>query len=212
MLALYNPGAAQKRQIRIPVPDHDLKVTNWANASVPGDVICTNVYDVTNCELFVVLDFPESGNTYIKIASDTKTASAKVVKMKELTIADAAKEFKLSSVASIKVTKNSQKFDLTLNGTVETFNVNYNFYDGYQGDGQKSGAYIFRPTANASTKYSTIKTIHFAEGTETVVFALDGDKTYSILYFSKVEGYVNTKGFEINTRVDSIPIADKIGK
>lgn len=82
LLALYNPGPAQKKQIRIPVPDHDLKVTSWTNASVPGDVICTNVNDATNCELFVVLDFPESGNTYIKIVSDTKTATAKVVKLK----------------------------------------------------------------------------------------------------------------------------------
>lgn len=91
LLALYNPGTAQKRQIRIPVPDHDLKVTNWANTAVPGDVICTNAYDTTSCELFVILDFPESGNTYLKIVSDSKTPSAKVVKLKQLSIADAAK-------------------------------------------------------------------------------------------------------------------------
>ena len=45
-----------------------------------------------------------------------------------------------------------------------------------------------------------------------VVFALDGDRTYSKLYFSKLDGYVNTKGFEIDTKIDSINIADKIGK
>lgn len=28
-----------------------------------------------------------------------------------------------------------------------------------------------------------------------VVIAFDGDKTYTKLYFSKVDGYVNTKGF-----------------
>ena len=30
-----------------------------------------------------------------------------------------------------------------------------------------------------------------------VVFILEADKTYSKLYFSKIDGYVNTKGFEI---------------
>lgn len=49
LLALYNPGPAQKRQIRIGVPEHDLKVTSWTNTSIPGDVICTNVYDAANC-------------------------------------------------------------------------------------------------------------------------------------------------------------------
>jgi hypothetical protein len=28
-----------------------------------------------------------------------------------------------------------------------------------------------------------------------VVIALDGDKTYSKLFFSKLDGYVNSKGF-----------------
>lgn len=68
--------------MKIYVPDHDLKITNWNNASVSGDVICTNVYDATNCELIMALDFPESGNAYVKIVSDSKGATAKVIKLK----------------------------------------------------------------------------------------------------------------------------------
>jgi hypothetical protein len=45
-----------------------------------------------------------------------------------------------------------------------------------------------------------------------VVFALDGDKTYSKIFFSKLDGYVNTKGLEIETKIDSITVTDKIGK
>lgn len=82
MLALYNPGPAQKRQVKINVPDHDLKITSWSNTTVAGDVICSSSLDPTNCELFMILDFPESGNTYVKIVADTKNPSAKVVKLK----------------------------------------------------------------------------------------------------------------------------------
>lgn len=119
--------------------------------------------------------------------------------MKELTIVETVKEFKLSSSASLKVTKQSQRFDLNLDGKVETFLINYNYYEAYQGDGQKSGAYIFRPaTPNASPKkFSTIKAIHYADGDGVLVIILEGDKTYSILTFSKSHGYVNDYGFEL---------------
>jgi len=46
MLALYNPGPAQKRQVKIYVPDLDLKITSWSNTSVAGDIICTNCSSV----------------------------------------------------------------------------------------------------------------------------------------------------------------------
>lgn len=91
MIALYNSGPAQKRQVKIQVPDHDLKVTGWNNTAITGDVICSNLLDAANCELFVILDFPESGNTYIKITSESKNPTAKVVKLKELSILDATK-------------------------------------------------------------------------------------------------------------------------
>lgn len=66
-------------------------MTSWTNTAIPGDVICGNIYDTVNCELFINLDFPESGNTYIKIASDTRTPSAKVIKVKEMGVVDTTK-------------------------------------------------------------------------------------------------------------------------
>lgn len=148
----------------------------------------------------------------MKLAGEAKSPTAKVVKLKELTVLDSAKEFKLAGSTSIKITKSSLKFDLNLGDRVESFFLNYNYYESYAAGGQKSGAYIFRPANDTAKKYSTVKAIHYAEGVENVVIALEGDRVNSKLYFSKKEGAVNEQGFEIESRVEAIPVTDKIGK
>lgn len=44
------------------------------------------------------------------------------------------------------------------------------------------------------------------------MFVLEGDKTYTKLYFSKHPKEVETRGFEIETFVDSLDISDGVGK
>lgn len=134
------------------------------------------------------------------------------MKLKELSVLESSKNFSLSSTASIKITRASQKFDLSIGSAIESFTINYNYYESYQSSGQKSGAYIFRPNGNDPLKYSTIKAIAYAEGTKAVIFTLDGDKTSTKLFFSKEAGYIDKYGFEIETHIDSIPINDKKGK
>ena len=77
---------------------------------------------------------------YLKLAGEAKSPTAKVVKLKELTVLDSAKEFKLAGSTSIKITKSSLKFDLNLGDRVESFFLNYNYYESYAAGGQKSGA------------------------------------------------------------------------
>ena len=49
LLALYNSGPAEKRIIKVNVPSHDLKLTDWDNKPITGDVFCSNLYDAANC-------------------------------------------------------------------------------------------------------------------------------------------------------------------
>lgn len=132
---------------------------------VNGDVFCASIWDSSHCELIFTADFPDSGNSYFRITPDAKTPSAKVVKLKELTLIDASKGFNITSTVYLKVTKSTSKIDLTMGNTTESFTVSYNYYESYEGSGQQSGAYIFRPNSNDPKKYSTTKTIHYAEGT-----------------------------------------------
>lgn len=99
-----------------------------------------------------------------------------------------------------------------MNSNTQSFTINYNYYESYQGPDQKSGAYIFRPAKDDKQTYSNIKTIYYAEGVKSVVIVLDGDRTDSKVTFSKEDGYIDSNGFEIETHIDSIPVLDKIGK
>lgn len=160
LLALYNSGSAQKRQIKIYVPKKDLKIVGANNSTISGSVVCTDGSD--NCELFFQVDLPESGNAYVKISAEGSSPSARVSELRNLD--DSSKEFKLTNSASIKVSKDNNRLELNLNGNTQSFEIKYNYYEGYQDGGQKSGAYIFRPAdASApSKKYSNIGTIKYA--------------------------------------------------
>lgn len=82
---------------------------------------------------------------------------------------------------------------MTLGATKYPFSISYHYYESYQGTGQKSGAYIFRPsvaTIAGPKKYSTIKSVSYAEGAVYLVLVLEGDKTYTKLYFNKQPAYI----------------------
>lgn len=209
-MSLYNPGSAGSYIVRLKVGAQELSIIGLDNNAVAGDVMCANPKDNNDCELVFNLGFSESANSYVKLVPVSSGGSAKVTVAKELTITEQIKEFALGN-DKLRITRGNQNFDLTIRGATETFNIVYNYYEGWVG-GQSSGAYIFRPTKQTSTEYSSIKKVYYADGATTAVVVLEGDRTLTRVSFSKTLDYVRNFGFMIETFVDSIPIGDKVGK
>lgn len=99
-----------------------------------------------------------------------------------------------------------------MNGRVETFKIFYNYYEGWDQSGQHSGAYIFRPKFDSPKSYSNINKLYYADGQTSGIIILEGDTTLTRVYFSKTTDYVRNFGFLIETQMDSISIADGVGK
>lgn len=174
--------------------------------------MCYNLKDTKDCMLVANMELDEAAMNYVKI-EPVKNGSAKVIKPKEIN--ETAKNWTISSTVKLEFVKAQSKFVLTMSGKTYPFSVAYNYYESYQGTGQKSGAYIFRPsvfTIAAPRHYSTFRSYQYLEGTTHLALILEGDKTYTTVYFNKLAGYVDRYGLETYTYVDSINIDDKVGK
>lgn len=134
-------------------------------------MVCANLRDSSDCELLFNLDIGESSNAYVKLFAVSSGGSAKVVPVKELTVAEQIKEFTLGD-DKVRFMRGNQSFILTLNGYNETFRIFYNYYEGWDEGGQHSGAYIFRPKLDTSKTYSTISKMHYADGLTTGIIVL----------------------------------------
>jgi hypothetical protein len=87
-----------------------------------------------------------------------------VAAVKELTVIEQIKEWDFADGSKLKFTRGNQTFDLTIDGSTNSFKIFYNYYEGWDQDGQKSGAYIFRPKADTSKPYSTVSKMYYVDG------------------------------------------------
>ena len=83
LIGLYNPGRSQTKEIKIAVPEVELRVVDDKNQRIEGDVFCANLNDESDCELVVFVEFGESSNRYLKITPmKSSSATAKVQKLR----------------------------------------------------------------------------------------------------------------------------------
>jgi hypothetical protein len=85
LVSFYNPGSKGTYPVRLRVPPKDLNVLGQDNLPIPGDVVCANLRDTSDCELLFNLAIGESSNAYVKLSA-SKDGSAKQVTVKELTV------------------------------------------------------------------------------------------------------------------------------
>ena len=110
---------------------------------------------------------------------------------------------------------NTFAFSYCINGPSDCysseFSLNYNYYESYQGDGQKSGAYIFRPsqrTLSGSIAYDSAISGKVFIGKNLLQIQLYGAKTITAIRIYNDM----TNGIEVQTFVDSINTSDGQGK
>lgn len=92
--------------------------------------------------------------------------------------------------------------------------ITYEYYPAYQGDGQKSGAYIFRPDSNYLNKtlvFSTLKTWTVFTGDFVNIIRIVGERSETQMRTFRADGYP-TNVIELETFLGSIPTDDKVGK
>lgn len=177
-----------------------LNIINDAGSNIAGDLICSNNANTKDCELVFNLYFNETSYSYAKLKKLTSGGSVKVIPFETVSSIAISKTFTITNTTKMTFTRATNRMEITTGSGSFGITPAYSYYESYQGDGQKSGAYIFRPseaTINGSKKYTTYKNYHYAEGETVTVFVYEGDKTYTKIYFSKIPQEVETKGFEI---------------
>ena len=217
LLQLYNPGSNGTYPIRIKVDNSAsfINIVDMAGKFIKGDLICSNSKNTKDCELIFNTPLKAAAYTYIKLAPLSSGGSVKVIPLETVGPTAIIKTFQLTDSAKVAFTRAQIKLAVTLKSGEYSIFPEYNYYESYQGDDQKSGAYIFRPsqdTLNKSKKYTTFKSYQYAEGDTTVVFVMEGDKTYTKMYFSKIPNEIEERGFEVETFIDSIDVSDGVGK
>jgi hypothetical protein len=82
LLNLYNPGAKGTYSIRIKIDEREINIIGSNNTAIAGDIICSNIKDTKDCELFFNLAFEETSSNYVKLVPVKSGGSVKIAKLK----------------------------------------------------------------------------------------------------------------------------------
>ncbi|EGR32713.1 hypothetical protein IMG5_073080 [Ichthyophthirius multifiliis] len=214
LLNTYNPSVQRNITLRLRVPNIPFYIIDNKNNYIEGERVC---YDGA-CDLYFV-DYQNSYqfNYYKFVPFKISPYNVKNIQKQHMKFFKLHQVFDVSRNISLQVNRFNTQFQLntftnsTQNCTKNAFEVLYNYYNSYQGDGQKSGAYIFRPDNNnidRSQTYSKIKNKYIFNGKLVTIVILEGTKIKSELrVYPNLENVI-----ELQTYVKSIPVDDKKGK
>lgn len=67
LLQLYNPGPEGEYPIRVKIAPRNMSIKGVNNQNIKGDLICGNVQDSNDCELFFNLHIKETSWGFVKL-------------------------------------------------------------------------------------------------------------------------------------------------
>lgn len=91
LLNMYNPGSKGTYEVKIKIDEKTLNIVSSNGSTINGDLICSNVKNAKDCELIFNLAFEEASPAYVKLVPVKTGGSAKITKLKDVTILDSTK-------------------------------------------------------------------------------------------------------------------------
>eukprot|EP00331_Platyophrya_macrostoma_P022192 CAMPEP_0176445692 /NCGR_PEP_ID=MMETSP0127-20121128/23863_1 /TAXON_ID=938130 /ORGANISM="Platyophrya macrostoma, Strain WH" /LENGTH=983 /DNA_ID=CAMNT_0017831547 /DNA_START=80 /DNA_END=3031 /DNA_ORIENTATION=+ len=217
LVAVYNPLKNDRDQIvRIKVPTTKVQVYSLNNQSgqvkLDTDVICANQTNLADCDLFFFDHFAGSTTGYYLLAPSTQ--SNQIHSLSAIDSHAVMKTVHISANRSLTVVRDLSTFVLKDGDQEHPFRVKINYYPSFCQSGQQnSGAYIFRPAANAinqSIPYTSLGSAQVFSGKVVSQVSLISDEVIVNMRFEVQQS--STPGFDLETFVNSISVADGVGK
>jgi hypothetical protein len=105
LVSLYNPGSNGTYTVRLKVDEREFNIISSNGSTITGDLICSNVQDVKDCDVIFNLAFEETSTSYVKLVPVKSGGSVKVVKLKTVAITQSTVDFNITSTAALRYTR-----------------------------------------------------------------------------------------------------------
>lgn len=214
VVAVYNQAFNLTNTLRIKVPGVLVDILDIKNNLIEGEIICANKSLTYDCDLYFQAQIPQFTLTYFKLVPNKDSRTTRKIHGTSVYAWNFKKKFELKEGSKyLTLSFYSQKLTYQYKSKVQDFEISYNKYDSYNGEGQQSGPYVFRPahpTQKQSNSYNTIlhKTMYVGD----IVSVLHFDGTH---IDTQVRFYNDNPNFdsvvEVQSHVYSIP-GDGIGR
>lgn len=222
---VYNPSQIQTRIIRFPVPSGSgtLK-TNLGNTELDYGLICSNSRDKIDCEVCFMDQI--GTNQFKSYTWSSESPSSSKSRVQSLSLGEDV-DYRIhlfnGEMLDIATGYAADFIYTTSDGVAHPFSLNYGVYQSFQRKDsnkseQRSGAYIFRPITQNSSKYGSIPTmVHITRCSQFVEVTLKRDPlvTTRLRFYNTTENGVSSplsQTIEIETLLDELPVHDGVGK
>jgi hypothetical protein len=200
VLLLYNGSNQRKTIASVPVPHSKLQVLDIAENAIDFDIICKADTD-RDCTLYFAVELDEFSLEayYIKKTSESNHIKA-IQNSGALKVGD----------MSLRITdiEDNVRLEISKNGSYEdAVLMNYMYYKSFQEkEGQRSGAYIFRPEQpdSKAEKYDGFTTFDSFEGNVVAQMRLYGKEVDTT-----ITGNIYTDFVEIQSYIKGIPLSEQ---